>query len=123
MSPILNQSASSMDALTGKDACGTGAAALPGVNAALLHAQGRCGFGPRLPLLVISPYSKPNFVDHTLTNQSSIIRFVEDNWLGGTRLGGGSFDAISNSITSMMDFDHGPQNFPLILSPWPREPG
>jgi phospholipase C len=123
MSPILNQSASSFDALTGTGTCGTGEASLPGVNPTTLpHAQGRCGFGPRLPFLVISPYSRPHFVDHTLTNQSSVIRFVEDNWLGGTRLGDGSFDAISNSITSMMDFDHGPQNFPLILSPSTGEP-
>ena len=68
------------------------------------HAQGRCGYGPRLPLLVISPWSKPNFVDHTLTDQTSIIRFVEDNWLNGQRIGSGSFDAIANSIQSMMDF-------------------
>jgi phospholipase C len=126
MSPILNQSASSMDALTGTDACGTGAASLPGVNpTALPHAQGRCAFGPRLPLLVISPFAKQNFVDHTLTNQSSMIRFIEDNWLGGTRLGQGSFDAISNSIDSMLDFDqtnHGPLSFPLILDPSTGEP-
>jgi phospholipase C len=123
MSPILNQSASSMDALTGTGLCGTGAASLAGVNpTALPHAQGRCGFGPRLPFLVISPYSRPNFVDHTLTNQASVIRFIEDNWLGGTRLGDGSFDAISNSITSMMDFDHGPQSFPLILDTSTGEP-
>jgi phospholipase C len=122
MSPILNQSASSMDALTGKDACGTGLAALPGVNTALLHAQGRCGFGPRLPFLVISPYSKSNFVDHTVTNQASVITFIENNWLGGTRLGQGSFDAISNSIDQMLDFDHGPQNYPLFLNPSTGEP-
>ena len=41
--------------------------------------QGRCGYGPRLPLMVISPYAKKNFVDGTLTDQTSIIRFIEDN--------------------------------------------
>jgi phospholipase C len=123
MSPILNQSASSMDALTGPDSCGTGLASLPGViPTALPHAQGRCAFGPRLPFLVISPFSRPNFVDHTLTNQASVIRFVEDNWLGGNRLGDGSFDAISNSIDSMLDFDHGPRSFPLFLNPSTGEP-
>jgi len=123
MSPILNQSASSADALTGTGKCGTGDAALPGVNPALAHAQGRCGFGPRLPFFVISPFSRPNFVDHTLTNQVSAIRFVEDNWLGGTRIGQGSFDAISNSIDSMLDFEHPqPRNFPLLLDPSTGEP-
>ena len=42
--------------------------------------QGRCGFGPRLPMLVISPYAKSNYVDHNLSDQASIINFVEYNW-------------------------------------------
>jgi phospholipase C len=42
--------------------------------------NGRCGFGPRLPLLVISPYAKTNFVDHTLSDQASIPNFIEYNW-------------------------------------------
>jgi phospholipase C len=121
MSPILNQSASSADALTGPGACGTGDAALPGVNPALAHAQGRCGYGPRLPFLVISPFSRPNFVDHTLTAQVSAIRFVEDNWLGGQRIQG-SFDAITNSIDSMLDFRRPQPNPPLLLDPSTGEP-
>src|SRR6202034_3929857 len=69
---IVNQSTPSADALTGTGQCGNGTeTALPGPN--VLHAQGRCGYGPRLPLLVISPYSKVNYVDHTLTDQTSII--------------------------------------------------
>ncbi len=121
MSPILNQSASSADALTGTGSCGSGDAALPGVNPALAHAQGRCGYGPRLPFLVISPFSRPNFVDHTLTAQVSAIRFIEDNWLGGQRIQG-SFDAISNSIDSMLDFEHPQMSGRLILDPSTGEP-
>jgi phospholipase C len=67
------------------------------------HAQGRCGYGPRLPLLVISPFAKRNFVDHTTTDQSSIVRFIEDNWLSGERIAG-SFDAIAGPIDNMFDF-------------------
>ncbi len=77
---IVNQSATAADIVNGKPACGTGEAALPGPNAE--HAQGRCGYGPRLPLLVVSPWAKSNAVDHTMTDQTSILRFVEDNWLG-----------------------------------------
>ena len=44
----------------------------------------RCGYGPRQPLLVISPYAKSNYVDHTTTDQTSILKFVEDNWSTGT---------------------------------------
>jgi phospholipase C len=108
--PIVNPSSTDADALTGPNACGNGAKALPGVNPATLHAQGRCGYGPRLPLLVISPWAKRNFVDHKITDQTSILRFVEDNWLGGERIGQGSFDAIASSIDRMFDFDHPPFN-------------
>ncbi len=42
--------------------------------------QGRCGFGPRLPMLVISPVAKHNYVDHNLSDQASIINLIEYNW-------------------------------------------
>jgi phospholipase C len=67
--------------------------------------NGRCGFGPRLPLLVVSPWAKPNFIDDTITDQSSILRFIEDNWELG-RLGGGSTDAIAGSLNNLFDFDN-----------------
>jgi phospholipase C len=114
---IVNQSTTDADALTGVGACGNGTTALPGINPATLHAQGRCGYGPRLPLLVISPWARRNFVDHTITDQSSVLRFVEDNWLGGERLGQGSFDTIANPINAMFEFER-PQNLePFILDP------
>jgi phospholipase C len=116
MSPIVNQSSGSNDALTGPNSCGDGASALPGVAPSNAHAQGRCGFGPRLPLLAISPWSRVNFVDHSLLNQASVIRFIEDNWLQGKRLGKGSFDSISNSISSMFFFAGKPHLEKLILN-------
>jgi phospholipase C len=105
---IVNQSSTEADVLTGPNACGNGASALPGINPATLHAQGRCGYGPRLPLMVISPWAKRNFVDHTLTDQTSVLRFVEDNWLGGERIGQGSFDSIAGPIDNMFDFGRPP---------------
>jgi phospholipase C len=95
MPPIISQSNDpKYDKLLGTDLCGY---ISPGVY------QDRCGYGPRLPLLVISPYSKTNFVDHSITDQTSIIRFVEDNW-GLGRLGNQSFDAKAASIDNMFDF-------------------
>ncbi|MGH9448718.1 MAG: alkaline phosphatase family protein, partial [Terriglobia bacterium] len=105
----------------GRDSCGNGDTALPGVKPGTRHAQGRCGYGPRLPLLVISPWARRNFVDHTVTDQTSIIRFVEDNWLHGERIGQGSFDAIANPIDHMLDFKHG-DNGKLFLNPVTGEP-
>jgi phospholipase C len=112
MPPIVNQSTTADDALTGAGACGDGSSALAGITGA--HAQGRCGYGPRLPLLVISPYAKSNYVDHALTDQTSILRFIEDNWLGSQRIGSGSFDAIAGSLNGMFNFT-APVNGPLIL--------
>jgi phospholipase C len=54
-------------------------------------------------LILISPYAKVNYVDHSISDQSSIIRFIEDNW-GLPRIGGGSRDAIAGSLLNMFDF-------------------
>ncbi len=117
MGPIVNQSTGPSDALTGPGACGTATNSLPGLNPTNLHALGRCGYGPRLPLLVISPWARQNFVDHTVTDQTSVIHFIEDNWLGGQRVGTGSFDAISNSISQMFNFTKIRSDGTLFLSP------
>ncbi|WP_031223928.1 phospholipase C [Streptomyces roseochromogenus] len=74
----------------------------------------RCGPGTRQPLLVISPYSKVNKVDHTLTNQASITRFIEDNWSTG-QIGDHSFDATAGSLSGMFDFRH-PNNKQVLLN-------
>ncbi len=117
MGPIVNQSTGSADALTGPNACGTGANSLAGIDPGNTHALGRCGYGPRLPLLVVSPWALQNSVDHTVTDQSSVIRFIEDNWLGGERIGQGSFDAVANSLTQMFNFKQIRTNGTLILNP------
>jgi phospholipase C len=122
MGPIANQSTGPADALTGPDACGTAANALPGIDAGNPHALGRCGYGPRLPLLVISPWARANFVDHTVTDQTSIIRFIEDNWLSGQRIGQGSFDGIASSISQMFDFTKKRDDGRLILDPESGQP-
>jgi phospholipase C len=106
---FVNGSATTADALNGAGVCisaAAAAAALPGVNAATLHAQGRCGYGPRMPFLVISPWAKKNVVDATVTDQSSVTRFIEDVFLSSQRIGGGSFDSIAGPLTNMFDFSN-----------------
>jgi phospholipase C len=78
--------------------------------------QDRAGFGPRLPLIVISPYAKQNFVDHTVTDQTSILKFIEENWNLG-RIGDYSFDEKAGSLLAMFDFTSGSANAPLFLDP------
>jgi phospholipase C len=122
MSPIVNSSTSAADALNGPGVCGTSKNVLPGVSPGTLHAQGRCGFGPRLPLMVISPYARQNFVDHQVSDQSSIPHFIENNWLDGERIASGSFDPWANLITFMFDFGYGSKAPVLYLSPSTGEP-
>jgi phospholipase C len=100
--PHQNGSTGTTDALDGAGLC-KGRTTLPGLDGKT-PAQGRCGFGPRLPLLVVSPWARENLVDHSVTDQSSITRFIEDNWLGGKRIGGGSTDASAGRLDSMFDF-------------------
>ncbi|MVW56188.1 phospholipase [Sphingomonas sp. MAH-6] len=79
--------------------------------------NGRCGPGTRTPFLVISPYAKVNYVSSTPITQSSVVRFIEDNWLNGQRLGGGSNDAIAGNIMDMFDFQSAPHTTPVFLDP------
>jgi phospholipase C len=95
------------DGLYGAGLCGTAAAG------AYLD---RCGPGPRVPFLVVSPYAKRNSVSHTQIEQASILRFIEDNWKLG-RLGDQSFDARVGPITDLFDFAHAKNNKPFLLDP------
>ncbi|WP_431278564.1 phospholipase C [Leifsonia poae] len=75
----------------------------------------RCGPSQRLPLLVISPYAAQNHIDHTQTDQASILRFIETNWLTG-RIGDASFDQRSGSLGGMFNWFR-PQQREVLLSP------
>ena len=79
---------------------------------------------PRLPLVVISPWAKVNFVDHTTTDQSSSLRFIEENrdlgFIDGPTApapGQASFDRIAGTLDNMFDFDRPAQMRLLILDP------
>jgi len=127
MPPIVNPSFSVADKLNGPKTCNNGlqqgrATRATPLNGALGYpAQGRCGYGTRIPLLVVSPFAKSNYVDHTLIDQTSILRFIEDNWLFGERVQpDGSFDTIAGPINNMFDFaQQGNNDEPrrLILDP------
>ena len=53
------------------------------------------GDGPRVPLLVVSPYSKGGRVVHSYTDHVSILKFIERNWHLG-RLTARSRDNLPN---------------------------
>jgi phospholipase C len=112
-SPIVNGSDGPADNYNGPGQCGVQA---PG------GFQSRCGHGPRLPLLVVSPWAKRNFVDHSETDQTSVLRFIEDNWdLGridgpvAPPAGQASFDRIAGSLGGFFDFDRDSAHRKLVL--------
>jgi phospholipase C len=125
MPPVVNESRTAYDFLSAPDDSG----GQSGTNPPLGGYQGRFSFGPRMPLIVISPFAKENFVGHTVTDQSSIVRFIEDNWRLG-RIGDFSFDQCSGTLLNMFDFDDNHRRehrfqFParhLILDPHTGEP-
>lgn len=73
----------------------------------------RLGLGPRVPLLIISPYAKSGYVSHTVSEQSSLLKFVE------RRYGLASLTARDRNASDMLDsfdFSQSPRP-PLILPP------
>jgi phospholipase C len=38
------------------------------------------GDGPRVPLIAVSPYTKPGHISHEYTDHVSILKFIERNW-------------------------------------------
>ncbi|MFI5419770.1 MAG: alkaline phosphatase family protein, partial [Nitrososphaerales archaeon] len=107
MPPITIQSSDpANDAIFGSNLCGTVAPGQP---------NDRCGYGPRLPLLIISPFARSNFVDNTLTDQTSILKFIEDNWHLGS-LPGHSLDDQAGTLLNMFNFNKAPTD-KLFLNP------
>jgi phospholipase C len=62
-------------------------------------------FGPRVPALVISPYAREHYVDHTTYDFNSMLRFVED-WLRLPAIS--RYDASSTSLARALDFRRKP---------------
>lgn len=108
MPPVTRQSSDPMnDALLGKGLCG---------HPSLGSYQDRCGYGPRLPMIIVSPWARVNSVDHNLTDQASILRFIEDNW-GLGQIGGQSYDTTAGSLENMFDFKKKQHEDLLLLDP------
>jgi len=119
LGPINSASQTSLDTLTGAGTCGS--QPVP-VNSANAPEQGRCGVGLRVPLMIVSPWSKSNFVDNTFTDQSSVVKFIEQNW-NLPALGNGAADTSAGSLMSMFDFSNqGDTNGRLFLDPTTGEP-
>ena len=106
--------------VNGSDDTNEDTALCTGVAVTVGTPNDRCGHAGRVPLLVISPYAPANTVSHVPTDQTSILRFIEDNWLGGERIGNGSFDALAGSLdgtNGLLNFSATPHDDQLVLDP------
>ena len=60
-------------------------------------------YGTRIPLLAMGPFVKKNHVSHVTMEHSSIVKFIEWNWLGQTTGQLGTRDTVVNNIGSLLD--------------------
>ncbi|KHK96077.1 phospholipase C [Microbacterium mangrovi] len=103
-------------AITNASHTASDAAVCTGSAASVLGGYaGRCGPSQRLPLLVISPYARSDFIAHDVVSQASVLKFIEDDF-GTGRIGDGSFDATAGSLTPLFDFAH-PDGARVLLKP------
>jgi phospholipase C len=61
----------------------------------------RWGPGTRVPAIIISPFAKRHWVDHTQYDTTSILKFIETRWELAPL---GSRDAAANDLTNAFDF-------------------
>ncbi len=71
------------------------------------------GFGPRVPLLIVSPYAKPGYISHTRYEFSSLLSFVEARYDLPSLT---ARDREANTILDSFDFTQPPKS-PLTLEP------
>ncbi len=69
------------------------------------------GYGLRVPAIMISPYARAGFIDHTMYSQPSMLKFVENNF-GLPPLT--TLDAEANDLANMLDYQQAPLA-PLVL--------
>ncbi|HXY26731.1 MAG TPA: alkaline phosphatase family protein [Acidimicrobiales bacterium] len=85
------------------------------------------GYGLRVPGLVISPYAKKGYIDHQTLSSDAYLKFIEDDFLGGSRLNpktDGRWDPRPDvredepqlgNLAEDFDFDQSPR--PAVLLP------
>jgi phospholipase C len=69
------------------------------------------GLGFRVPLLVVSPYAKQGFIDHTQAEFSSVLKFIETNWSLPPLT---DRDKAAADMTQVFDFTQAPRSLPAL---------
>jgi len=97
--------------------CAASSAAQQDLKAMLLPGEKPADFtqlGFRMPLLAISPFAKPHYVSHLVSDHTSILKLIEERFLGGRSLT--ERDAQASDLSDMFDFVHAP-SISLAVSP------
>jgi phospholipase C len=68
-------------------------------------------FGPRVPTILISPYARPHYVDHHTMDFTSILKFIEDDFLLPPL---NQRDGNAHSLISSLNYAQKPLR-PLVL--------
>jgi len=70
------------------------------------------GLGPRVPMIIISPYAKPGYISHTQYEFSSVLKFIEERFNLPFLT---DRDANANDTTDSFNFSQSPLA-PLVLT-------
>jgi phospholipase C len=69
------------------------------------------GLGFRVPFIVVSPYAKPGYIDHTQAEFSSVLRFIEKDFQIGNLT---DRDGNTSDLTQFFDFGQKPLELPAL---------
>ncbi len=69
------------------------------------------GYGPRVPVILVSPYAKAGYIDHTVLDFTSVLKFIEQNWNISPLA---ARDGNANNFSSAFDFNQSPR-LPIFL--------
>jgi phospholipase C len=77
--------------------------------------------GVRVPMLAISPFSKPSYVSHTVGSHTSLLALIEKRFLnnGGQPLHLTKRDEFSNTLEDLFDFDNSPSLNTMLIEAAP----
>jgi phospholipase C len=73
------------------------------------------GYGLRVPALLVSPFAKTGYIDNTMLDFTSVLKFIEDNWKVASL---STRDAAANNILSAFDFSQAPRPAVFLSSTW-----
>jgi phospholipase C len=60
-------------------------------------------YGTRVPMIAVGPFARSNAISHVTLEHSSVVKFIEWNWLGQQTGQLGTRDAVVHNLGSLLD--------------------